>query len=205
MLRSAAVHDDSTPDWPYVGQLVSLSRRRFRRRQHVGTGAVRTRAPGELVIALGLPVEGLGRRARVTLEWVDPDGLAHADVRAGVDGELLVASTRSEPVLIQRREDVRVPLELPIRAWSLLAPTTLIEGTTVNVSAGGLLARVTGLPPAAALLDLQVVANGGVVHASGEVVRRKGEEVAVLFERLSALDEARLVGLLGEELVLAVA
>ena len=141
----------------------------------------------------------LRRRAAITLEWVEPDGLARVPARVECLGSLdetpLEVRLLASPVLIQRREHVRAGLELPVDAWSLLASTRLINGVTLVLSGGGALLRLTGVPAAASTLELRLALPDGAISTSARIVRHNDDgTVAVAFDAMRDQQE-RLVQL----------
>jgi hypothetical protein len=157
---------------------------------------VAARRPGTLT--LELPVGTALRRGRVEVEWVDAEGLARLRGRvARVEpGETPLLEVRYErpPELIQRRHHLRASASFACSAWSLLDPTRLLVGTTLNLSGGGALVRLPLLPPAAPFVDLHLSLPDGPLGVRGRVVRRDdGDLVALGFEGLAAADEERLI------------
>src|SRR5207237_7109886 len=135
----------------------------------------------------GLVDDGAGRGGGVEVEWVNADGRAQLAGRVWVvrPGATPILEIRYEqpPELIQRRQHLRVDLEFPCSAWSLLDPTRLLSGTTVNLSGGGALVRLPMLPPAAPFVDLHLELPDGPLDVRGLVIRRdEGDLVALGFD-----------------------
>src|SRR5207247_2194056 len=87
-------------------------------------------------------------------------------------------------------------LEVPFSAWSLVEPTRLLAGTTLNLSGGGALVRLPELPPATSVLDLTLALPEGPLGVRARVVRRdEAGVVALAFDELPREQEARLSNL----------
>jgi hypothetical protein len=192
--RPPAVDPAACPEPPRPGQQVSLRHARSRGAMQARVVAQR---PGNLAVELA---EGVGaRRGGVELEWVNADGLARLHGRAWLvrEGAAPILEIRYErpPELIQRRQHLRAELAFPCSAWSLLDPTRLLAGETVNVSGGGALVRLPKLPPAAPFVDLHLELPDGPLDVRGTVVRRdEGDLVALGFDWIGQVDEERLIG-----------
>jgi hypothetical protein len=174
---------------------VSLARRRAK--APVPARVVETR-PGGLTLEL----EAGERAARggAELVWADPRGLARLRgrvwlVQPGTPPKIELRFKHS-PELTQRRQHVRADVELPFSAWSLMEPTRLLAGTTVNLSAGGALVRLPELPPATTVLDLTLGLPDAPLAVRARVVRRdEGGVVALAFGGASREQETRLSSL----------
>jgi hypothetical protein len=150
-------------------------------------------------VAVELADDAAARRGGVELEWVDAEGLARLDGRAWLvrEGAAPILEIRYErpPQLIQRRQHLRAELAFPCSAWSLLDPTRLLAGATVNVSGGGALVRLPMLPPAAPYVDLHLELPDGPLDVRGTVLRRDVDDLVALgFDWISHADEERLIG-----------
>jgi hypothetical protein len=97
----------------------------------------------------------------------------------------------------ERRAHERHSIEIPVSAWSPFRPTERFEGMTADVSAGGALLRLPGLPALAATLDLRLALPGGAVAVSASIRwRRAPDLVGVSFERIEPHGILRLGELL---------
>jgi hypothetical protein len=179
---------------PVVGQAVRLVRgRRLRLSCEVrrSTGRVL-----ELEAVEPAP-RSLRLRRRVAVEWSDELGLASAaaTVRDLRDGGATIEVELSSPAeLIQRREQIRVPAALDVEAWSLLEPTRLIAGTTIDLGAGGALLRLPGLPAATLVLDLRLRLPERTIQLRARIARRDPPEIAaVAFEHMPPADREAIV------------
>jgi hypothetical protein len=92
----------------------------------------------------------------------------------------------------ERREHERAQVALQASAWSLVSPTKLHVGTTVDISSGGALLHLPGIPKTAAMLTLQVDLPEHPLAATAVVVRRGEDNTAVAWRSLSREDRDRL-------------
>ena len=92
----------------------------------------------------------------------------------------------------ERREHERAQVALPTSAWSLVSPTKLHVGTTVDISSGGALLHLPGMPKTAAMFTLQVDLPEHPLAATAVVVRRDDDNAAVAWQSLSREDRDRL-------------
>jgi PilZ domain len=97
----------------------------------------------------------------------------------------------------ERRAHERHAIEIPVSVWSPSRPTERFEGMTADLSAGGALLRVPGLPALAATLDLRLGLPAGAVAVSASIRwRRAPDLVGVSFERIEPHGILRLGELL---------
>ena len=163
----------------------------------------RSPRPGLVVAArpgaLSVELEGASfrRRRRVSVRWVDQLGVARCHGRvASADGVVVEIALESAPEIVYSREHLRAEVALPLTAWSLHEPTRLIEGQTVNLSAGGALLEAAGVPPAAEQLRLRLGLPDGPATLQAGVLRREGpDRVAVAFAGISDEDRDRIAAL----------
>ncbi len=160
------------------------------------------------------------------LELATPSGPLRCEAHLSVgDGGLLllrpgpgdtsaaVAGAASTPLPLQRRQDVRGPLSLPLRGAVLgragapgehdEAVDTTFEGVTWSVSAGGLGAALSAadvpLPPGARLyVELELPA-GPLVPAVLAVAQRREAHLHAGFLDIAPADRERLVRLVFAE------
>ena len=188
------------PRLPLVGESVSVLPRRWSR------GSLQARVLAQRPRALVVQLQArprLWRRSPLVLEWADAEGLARLCGRVRLLGQgpepVLEVRCRKPPELIQRRRHVRAQAELAARAWSLLDPTRLGFGTTVDVSGAGALIQLPNLPLAATAVDLHLTLPDGLLTTRARVVRRAEPDlVAVAFEGLRPEDEERLVAFVAQ-------
>jgi hypothetical protein len=132
----------------------------------------------------------------VQLEWVHRQGLMRLPTR--------VEASRSEPTpvieltvdgapeLAERRTQERVRITLEAAAWSLLDPTRLVAGKTVDLSATGALLHLPGLSPFAAMAEIRIDLPDRPFMTRARVVRRHEPDlVAVVFHATNLDDQAR--------------
>jgi PilZ domain len=181
-------------DPPRPGQRVSFTGRGAK---SAVTAHVLEARPGGLT--LELEPSARARRGGAEIVWAEPRGLARLRgrvwlVKPGPPPALELRFDRP-PELTQRRQHVRAEVELPFRAWSLVEPTRLLSGTTLNLSGGGALVRLPELPPATSVLDLTLALPDGPIGVRARVVRRdEAGVVALAFDELGE-QEARLSSL----------
>jgi hypothetical protein len=191
--RRKAQHEVADP--PRPGQLVSLARRRA---QAPAPARVVEARPGGLT--LELEGEEAAGRGGAELVWADPRGLARLRgrvwlVQPGTPPKVELRF-KHPPELTQRREHVRAQLEVRFSAWSLLEPTRLLAGTTLNLSAGGALVRLPELPPATNVVDLTLALPDGPLAVRARVARRDEDGVVALeFDAVTPEQAARLTSL----------
>ena len=167
-------------------------------------GCVAETRPGGLLVELEAP-RSLRRRGRVQVEWVDRLGLVRIDGRVtGISSHprsLVEIEFSGEPELIQRREHMRAPADVTVSAWSLLEPTRRVTGTTVDLSGGGALLRLPGLPRAATLLDVRVALSDRPLAATARIIRQYDPDlVALAWETIGADERERLIEFVQEQL-----
>jgi len=155
--------------------------------------------PGGLTLELE-EEEARARRGGAEVLWADPRGLARLGgrvwlVQPGTPPKVELRFKRP-PELTQRRHHVRAQLEVHFSAWSLLEPTRLLSGTTLNLSGGGALVRLPELPPATNVLDLTLALPDGPLAVRARVVRRDEDGVVALaFDAVTPEQAARLTSL----------
>ena len=153
--------------------------------------------PGGLTVELDAGARA--RRGRAELVWAEPRGLARLRGRVWLvkPGPPPVVDLRFDrpPELTQRRQHVRVDMQVPFKAWSLVEPTRLLSGTTLNLSGGGALVQLPELPPAATVLEVTLSLPDGPLGVRAQVVRQDdGGVVALAFGELGD-EEGRLSSL----------
>lgn len=97
----------------------------------------------------------------------------------------------------QRRQSVRVAMRT--MAWIVLPDGTSFEGSTVDLSAGGSAIHLDWAFPASQGLDVEVVLPrpaGGSVSLPARIVGGGGRVVRVQFQKLSIIQERKLVGVM---------
>jgi hypothetical protein len=105
------------------------------------------------------------------------------------------------PYLVQRREEIRVAVELPLSAWSFQDWTRLLEGRTVDLSESGALLHLPRLSRAANRIDLRLRLPDGPLPLTAWIVRRGGDDrVAVSFEECGREKQKRLQNFLAAHL-----
>jgi PilZ domain len=93
----------------------------------------------------------------------------------------------------ERRQHLRRAVALDVIAWSLVQPTRLLTGRTIDLGAGGALLALAGLDEAAVRLDLRIALPSGTLRVSANVLeQRRPDVVAVAFHPLDSADEARV-------------
>jgi hypothetical protein len=96
----------------------------------------------------------------------------------------------SEP---PERRDERRPISLDVSAWSLVQPTRLLTGTTVQLDGDGALLRLTGLTESAVQLDLRISLPERALHVSTNIVERRPPDLVVVsFDWVDSYERARL-------------
>ncbi len=193
--EAAPASGTGTPRLPRPGEPVAILARRGRARFEARAVAGR---PDVLTVELAGGGVSLRRGATVELEWVDPLGLVRLRGRVAGAGArplpVVEIALGQAPTLVQRRERVRVPAALDVTAWSLLDPTRLLSGTTVDVSSGGALIRLPMTPAAASYLDLRISLPDGTLSTRARVIRHDEPDlVAVAFDALPPEDAERLI------------
>lgn len=95
----------------------------------------------------------------------------------------------------ERRRHERRQLSVDVSAWTLVQPTQLLGGRTVDLGIGGASLRLPGLAPGAVRLELRfalpdrpLVVQAAVVH------RRPPDLVGVVFDLLDPTVVERLSG-----------
>lgn len=140
-----------------------------------------------------------------TAEMVTDSGVVTMDAHLAVSGGMLVlrpgASTRQ--VAVQRRQDVRAPLVLPLRGVVVTGQARSgldqvgFEGSTLSVSGGGLEAAVDlvtpRLPVGTAVFVEITLPEGMIVPAVLCVVEHRPRRVRGKFVDIAAADRERLV------------
>ena len=71
---------------------------------------------------------------------------------------------------MNRRAEVRVPVDLPVTCQARGSEGRPLEGTTGNISRGGLLLRLSQELPTGTIVDLTLHGTEGPIHGEGEVV-----------------------------------
>jgi hypothetical protein len=71
---------------------------------------------------------------------------------------------------INRRSEVRVPVDLPVTCQAKGSEGRPLDGRTGNISRGGLLLRLSQELPPGTLVDLTLHGAEGPIHGEGEVV-----------------------------------
>jgi PilZ domain len=132
---------------------------------------------------------------------------AHLRIRAGVLE--LCPGTADAPVLLQRRNDVRGRLTLPLRATAADAAAerafsdAVVEGVTLDVSAGGLgvdLHPRSGVTPYGSRLYLELSLPGGrLVPSVLAVVELSDRRLHGRFVDIAPVDREHLVRLVFAE------
>ena len=93
----------------------------------------------------------------------------------------------------ERRQHARRAVELDVIAWSLVQPTRLLTGRTIDLGAGGALLALAGLDDAAVRLDLRIALPSGTFRVSANVLeQRRPDVVAVVFDPMDSADQARV-------------
>jgi hypothetical protein len=88
----------------------------------------------------------------------------------------------------------RRALQLDVSAWSIVQPTRLLSGATVELGGDGALLRLPGLAPEAVQLDLRIALPERALHGSVKILRRQPPDlVEVSFETIDAYERARLI------------
>lgn len=182
---------------PQIGEDVSvltLPSHRHRGRITAGSSGMLTveleETPLRLPLRLpsGFPVE---------LEWIHPLGLMQLSARVEASRLEPVATLEvaldGPPELAERRTRERVPVTLEASAWSLLDPTRLVSGETVDVSAGGALLRLPGLAPFASVVEVRIGLPEQPFSTKARVVRRSEPDlVGIAFQAMRPEDQQRL-------------
>jgi hypothetical protein len=179
-----------------------------------GTASLRTLRDVELVGQWSVPVLAPLR----ALE--DGDGVLEVGTDTGwfsaaahlrlADGVLEVCQgASSTPALLQRRQDVRGRMSLPLRAAAVDAAAEqvfadeVVEGVTLDVSAGGVgvdLHPRSGRTPYGSRLYLELsLPQGSLVPAVVAVVELADRRLHGRFVDIAAVDRERLVRMVFEE------
>jgi hypothetical protein len=137
-----------------------------------------------------LPLRG----SQVALEWVEPYGLARASATI-VETYLTPpasfwAKLETAPVLVERRENLRATIEIPVLALPPGAPQPL-RGRTVNLAATGALLRLADLPEATTEFEL-VFKLDQPLRTTAMVLRREPGLVGVAFRIVDPSDHDTL-------------
>jgi hypothetical protein len=192
---------DATGVLPGSGTAVWVSKKS---REHHRARIV-TSFSDRVFIALETDVLRLRQGARLDIEWADSSGLIRRRGRlmsvspVGMSaGEL---ELEGPPYLLQRREEIRIAVEVPFTAWSFQDWTRLLEGKTVDLSESGALLHLPRLSRAANRIDLRLHLQDGPLPLNAWIVRREADErVAVSFEECGHAKQQRLQDLLAEPL-----
>ena len=173
-----------------------------------GTGAGEWALP---VLAPAVPdLEGLAGRVDLPTER----GILNVSAHLTLDGDgLRLRPGSGEPLLVQRRQDVRADVRLPVQAVSeqevrlrpvdadTVEPT--LNGTTVSLSAGGLGLRVADdelLPPRSGRFYAELTLPGDrLVPAILDAVDADAGVLRARFERIAPGDREALVRLVFEQ------
>jgi hypothetical protein len=196
-----AVTATMLPDLPAAGAVVSLS---GRSRPQI-RGRVISGDRGRVFVELESDHVTFRRRARLAVDWVDPAGMVRRRgrlVSASPGGAPTVEIEFAEPpYLIQRREELRVPVKLKVSAWSFHSWTRLLEGETIDLSESGALLRLPKLPPATTRIELRLELPDRPLGLTARVLRRgDADTVAVAFDAVSAAGQERLREVLSPQL-----
>jgi len=133
------------------------------------------------------------------IEWVNGHGVVQMPVTVGAASDepvptLVLVVAGAPEALLERRGSERRAVAIPVSAWSLVRPTARFEGTTVDLSAGGALLRLPGLPSLAATLELRLGLPYGPLAASAAIRwRREPDLVGVELVRIDPHEVARLL------------
>jgi hypothetical protein len=94
----------------------------------------------------------------------------------------------------ERRAYERRAIVVDVSAWSLVQPTLLLAGTTVELAGGGALLQLPGLSEAAVSLELLLALPGQPLVARGRIVSRQPPDLyAVSFEHIDPSQRERLL------------
>jgi hypothetical protein len=96
------------------------------------------------------------------------------------------------PALAERRTQERVRITLEAAAWSLLDPTRLVAGKTVDLSPTGALIQLPGLSPFTTMIQIRIGLPDRPFMTRARVVRRQEPDLAaVVFHASNLQDQAR--------------
>jgi len=95
---------------------------------------------------------------------------------------------------VDRRAFERCAIAVEVSAWSLVQPTRLLSGTTVDLSGGGAVLRLPGLAESAVRLTLRLDLTDRLLTTLADVVRRQPPDlVAVVFHDIDSSERACLL------------
>jgi PilZ domain-containing protein len=197
----AASQADATGLLPESGTAVWVSKRsRGRHRARIVSSF-----SDRVFVAFETNVLRLRRGAHLDIEWADSSGVVRRRGRLVSDSAVGTSAAELElegpPSLVQRREEIRVAVELPLSAWSFQDWTRLLEGRTVDLSESGALVHLPRLSRDAKRIDLRLHLQDGPLPLTAWIVRREADDrVAVSFEECGHAKQKRLQDFLAAHL-----
>jgi PilZ domain len=91
-------------------------------------------------------------------------------------------------------DDARRPVSLDVSAWTLVQPTRLILGTTIELGGRGALIRFEGLPKTAGRIELRIALPERDLLVSATVAARRPPDLfEVSFHGLNPNQRERLM------------